>query len=181
MSASARPAIKLVRCTQDQHAAQILEVFNDAILTSTALFDYKARSAESMAVWFKAKEAGNFPVIGVEASDGQLLGFASYGTFRAWPAYKYSVEHSVYVHKNHRGKGLGRVLMQELIAAARDQRYHLLVGGIEATNSRSIALHEALGFSHAGTLRQAGFKFGRWLDLSFYQLILPTPEQPSDD
>jgi phosphinothricin acetyltransferase len=180
MSASPRSSTKLVRCTHGQHAAQILEVLNDAILTSTALFDYKARTAESMVAWFKAKEAGNFPVIGAEASDGQLLGFASYGTFRAWPAYKYSVEHSVYVHKSHRGKGLGRLLMQELIRVARDQQLHLLVGGIEASNSSSIALHEALGFSHAGTLAQAGFKFGRWLDLSFYQLILPTPAQPSD-
>lgn len=172
--------MKIVRCTHDQHASQILEVFNEAILTSTALFDYKPRAPESMVPWFKAKDSGNFPVISIEGSDGQLLGFASYGTFRAWPAYKYSVEHSVYVHKDHRGKGLGRILMQELISAAQDQNYHLLVGGIEATNSGSIALHEALGFSHAGTIRQAGFKFRRWLDLSFYQLILQTPADPSD-
>lgn len=155
-------------------------MFNEAILTSTALFDYEPRAPESMVAWFGAKERGNFPVIGVEDAEGRLLGFASYGTFRAWPAYKYSVEHSVYVHKDHRGKGLGRILMQALISAARDQGYHVLVGGIEATNSGSIALHEALGFSHAGTLRQAGFKFGRWLDLSFYQLILETPAHPSD-
>ncbi len=173
--------MKIVRCNFDRHASQILAVFNEAILTSTALFDYQPRAPESMIPWFKAKESGNFPVIGIENPDGQLLGFASYGTFRAWPAYKYSVEHSVYVHKDHRGKGLGRALMQELIAAARDQDYHLLVGGIEAGNAASIALHEALGFSHAGTIRHAGFKFGRWLDLSFYQLVLPTPVNPRDD
>jgi len=170
--------MNFIDCTHDRHASQILEIFNEAILNSTALFDYKPRAPESMVGWFKAKESGNFPVIGIESAGGELLGFGSYGSFRAWPAYKYSVEHSVYVHKDHRGKGLGRILTQRLIAAAQDQGYHLMVGGIEATNSSSIALHEALGFTHAGTIRHAGFKFGRWLDLSFYQLILPTPVNP---
>ena len=109
-----------------------------------------------------------------------MLGFASYGTFRTWPAYKYSVEHSVYVHQHHRGKGIGRMLMQALIELARQQDYHLLIGCIEASNVGSIALHEALGFKHAGTIQQAGFKFGRWLDVSFYQLVLPTPANPCD-
>lgn len=170
--------MNIVRCTYDRHASRILDIFNEAILNSTALFDYKPRAPESMVGWFKAKESGNFPVVGLEDEDGQLLGFGSYGTFRAWPAYKYSVEHSVYVHKDHRGKGIGRLLMQQLIAAAQDQDYHLMVGGIEATNAGSIAMHEALGFTHAGTIRHAGFKFGRWLDLSFYQLILQTPAKP---
>lgn len=84
-------------------------------------------------------------MVGLEADDGQLLGFASYGTFRAWPAYKYSVEHSVYVHKDHRGKGLGRNLMQRLIQEAKAQEYHVMVGGIDVTNMGSIALHESLG------------------------------------
>jgi phosphinothricin acetyltransferase len=170
-----------IHCTHERHARQILDIFNEAILTSTALFDYKPRAPESMALWFQAKEKGGFPVIGIEDSSEQLLGFASYGTFRAWPAYKYSIEHSVYVHKEHRGKGLGRILMRELIAAAQEQNYHLLVGGIEATNTGSIALHQSLGFTHAGTLREAGYKFGRWLDLSFYQLTLQTPAHPIDD
>ena len=170
--------MNLIRCTHDRHAAQILDVFNEAILNSTALFDYEARSPASMVAWFDAKRKDNFPVIGMEGTDGQLLGFASYGSFRAWPAYKYTVEHSVYVHRDHRGKGVGRMLMQALIEVAQQQNHHLLVGGIESTNVGSIALHEALGFSHAGTIRQAGFKFGKWLDLSFYQLVLPTPTHP---
>lgn len=173
-------AMEIIQCTLQRHASQILDVLNDAIATSTALFDYKPRAPESMTPWFKTKGNGRFPVIGVEDEDEQLLGFASYGTFRAWPAYKYSVEHSVYVNKDHRGKGLGRMLMVELIAAARDQNYHLLVGGIEASNFSSIALHESLGFNHAGTIREAAYKFGRWLDLSFYQLTLQTPAQPND-
>jgi len=119
-------------------------------------------------------------VIGVEDGEGTLLAFGSYGTFRAWPAYKYTVEHSVYVHQDHRGQGLGRVVMQALIAAARQNDLHAMMGGIDATNAGSIALHERLGFKHVGTLPEVGFKFGRWLDLAFYQLLLDTPAHPID-
>ncbi len=170
----------LVRCTFERHAAAILDIFNDAILNSTALYDYSPRTPESMVGWFEAKRAGDFPVIGLEDGAGTLLGFASYGTFRAWPAYKYTVEHSVYVHREHRGRGLGRTLLQELVAAARQHGLHALVGGIDAANAGSIALHERLGFKHVGTLPQVGFKFGRWLDLAFYQLLLDTPARPVD-
>jgi L-amino acid N-acyltransferase len=171
---------EFVECGAEAHANAILDIFNDVILTSTALFDYRARTPDDMAAWFKAKAQGDFPVIGAVAAGGRLAGFASYGTFRAWPAYKYSVEHSVYVHRDHRGQGLGRALMERLLARAEQQQYHLMVAGIDAANSASIALHVALGFSHAGTLSQAGFKFGRWLDLAFYQKLLRTPDQPQD-
>jgi len=172
--------MNIVECRYERHAAAILAIFNDAILHSTALYDYVPWTEDSMVQWFRAKESGRYPVIGIESDDGELLGFGSYGPFRARPAYKYSVEHSVYVHAGHRGKGLGRRLLRELISAARSQDYHLLVGGIDAANTASIALHESMGFTHAGTIRQAGFKFGRWLDLAFYQLILETPAQPVD-
>ena len=172
--------MKFIDCTLDEHADAILDIFNDAIVTSTALYDYQPRPRESMDGWFKTKQANGFPVIGVVDEQGALLGFASYGTFRAWPAYKYSVEHSVYVHKDHRSKGLGLLLMERLIAAARERQVHVMVGGIDMANQGSIALHERLGFVHAGTIQQAGFKFGRWLDLGFYQLVLDTPTQPVD-
>lgn len=169
-----------VDCTLEAHGAAILDILNDAILTSTALYDYRPRPAESMTAWFAGKRARGFPVIGAVDEQGRLLGFASYGTFRERPAYKYSVEHSVYVHRDARGRGVGRALMTRLIAAAREQGYHLLIGGIDASNEASIALHRQLGFEHAGTIRQAGFKFGRWLDLAFYQLTLDTPAHPVD-
>jgi L-amino acid N-acyltransferase len=172
--------MNFVDCTVDRHAAAILDIFNDAIVHSTALYDYRPRAPESMVGWFEAKARGGFPVIGVEDDGGSLLGFASYGTFRAWPAYKYSIEHSVYVHKDRRGQGIGAALMRRLIAAAQHQERHVMVGGIDLANTASITLHERLGFMHAGTIRQAGFKFGRWLDLGFWQLLLETPAQPRD-
>lgn len=170
----------VVTCTLDRHADAILDIFNEAIVTSTALYDYKPRSRDSMRPWFEAKAKGGYPVIGLENDRGALLAIGSYGSFRAWPAYKYTVEHSVYVHKDYRGQGLGRVVMQELIAAARAREVHCMIGGIDAANAGSIALHERLGFRHVGTLPQVGFKFGRWLDLSFYQLLLDTPAEPVD-
>jgi L-amino acid N-acyltransferase YncA len=174
------PAMTVIQCQQEKHAGQILAIFNEAIVHSTAIYDYKPRTAEMIRAWFEAKGKGNFPVIGIEAEDGELMGFASFGTFRAWPAYKYSVEHSVYVDARYRGRGVGRRLFGEVIEAARVRDYHVLIGAIDAANQQSIALHERMGFIHCGTIRQAGFKFGRWLDLSFYQLILATPLQPID-
>lgn len=172
--------MKFVDCALERHGSAILDIFNHAIVHSTALYDYQPRAPESMVDWFQSKRAGHFPVIGAEDDAGTLLGFASYGAFRAWPAYKYSVEHSVYVHKGRRGQGIGAALMQRLIAAARAQDKHVMVGGIDLANTASIALHERLGFTQAGTIRQAGFKFGRWLDLGFWQLLLDTPAQPAD-
>ncbi len=170
----------LVACSFERHAPAILAIFNDAILNSTALYDYQPRTRQNMVAWFDAKRLGQFPVISLEDSQGQLLAFGSYGTFRAFPAYKYSVEHSVYVHPEHRGQGLGRIILQELIAAARRDQRHALIGAIDAANAGSIALHERMGFRHVGTLPQVGFKFGRWLDLALYQRILDTPAQPVD-
>ncbi len=170
----------LVSCAYDVHAAAILAIFNDAIANSTALYEYKPRTMETMKAWFATKEANRFPVIGAVDEKGALMGFASYGSFRAFPANKYTVEHSVYVEKTHRGKGVSLVLMEAIIQKAREANLHTLIGGIDAANDVSIALHRKLGFSHAGTIQHAAFKFGRWLDLAFYQLILDTPLTPED-
>lgn len=170
----------LIDCTREAHASAILAIFNEAILNSTALYDYVPWTEQQIHAWFDAKHAGRFPVLGALGDAGELLGFASYGTFRARPAYKYTVEHSVYVDAGHRRGGVGRALLERLIAVARSKQHHVLVGAIDQANRPSIALHERLGFKHAGTIAQAGFKFGRWLDLAFYQLILDTPVRPVD-
>ena len=172
--------MQLIAGTHDAHAQAILNILNHAIVTATALYDYQPRPLASMRIWFDAKAAGGFPVIGAVDEAGTLLGFASYGTWRAFPAYKYSIEHAVYVREDQRGKGLARLLMQALIDAARAQGKHVMVGAIDAANAGSIALHQGLGFAHVGTMPQVGFKFGRWLDLAFYQLTLQTPEHPID-
>jgi L-amino acid N-acyltransferase len=172
--------MKLLTCEPQRHSAAILAIFNEAIANTTALYDYRQRSAADMLSWFADKSAKNYPVIVAETDSGELMGFASFGPFRARPAYKYTVEHSVYVDTRFRGQGAGRVLLEAIIEAAERQDYHVLVGGIDASNAVSIKMHESLGFTHCGTVKQSGFKFGRWLDLALYQRILATPAAPVD-
>jgi phosphinothricin acetyltransferase len=169
--------MQLIDCDR-RRAPEILAILNEAIAHSTALYDYHPRTMAMMETWFDAKERGQYPVIGAVDGEERLLGFASYGPFRNWPAYKYSVEHSVYVDSRYRGRGLGTLLLDALIARARQQQYHNVIGGIDAANDVSIALHKRFGFEFCGRVRHAGFKFGRWLDLDFYQLILDTPAHP---
>lgn len=170
----------LVACTYERHARAILDIFNDAIAHSTALYEYQPRTFATIEAWFADKAAGGFPVIGIEDDDGTLMGFGTYGVFRGKPAYKYTVEHSIYVSGRFRRRGVGRRLLEAVVRAAIDQDLHVLVGGIDAANAASIALHEQCGFTACGVVRHAGFKFGRWLDLAFYQKILATPAEPVD-
>lgn len=172
--------MRIVQCDRNRHAQAILAIFNDAIINSTALYDYKPRTIEMINSWFDVKLRGEYPVVGIEDESGELMGFGSYGVFRSWPAYKYSVEHSVYVDARFRRRGVGCKILSQLIEEARTQDYHLLIGAIDSANQASVAFHEKLGFSYCGTLPEVGFKFGRWLDLSFYQLRLNTPVHPVD-
>jgi len=169
----------VIRCAAE-HLPVIREIFNDAILNSTALYEYAPRTEEAMQEWLAIRERANIPVLGIEWEPGVLAGFATWGPFRPRPAYKYSAEHSVYVADRFRGEGVGRQLMQAILEEAKQYGLHMLVAGIDASNVASIALHSSLGFRCCGTVREAGFKFGRWLDLEFWQLLLPTPENPVD-
>lgn len=175
-----KPVAELIECTFQAHGEQVRDIFNDAILTSTALYDYQPRSIEQVAQWFDAKAQLELPVLGVVSKDGQLQAFGSYGPFRHFPAYKYTAEHSVYVARHCRGQGIGKSLLKALIERAREDQLHALIGAIDAENRVSCAMHERLGFECVGKLPQVGFKFGRWLDLALYQLLLETPIKPVD-
>ena len=168
-----------IDCNRD-HLEAIRAIFNEAIVNSTALYDYVPRSVEVMQAWFEAKEKADLPVIGVMNEAGELMGFGSYGPFRPHAAYQYSVEHSVYVDARFRGQGLGKMILHRLIERAEQQDYHMMIGVIDAQNATSIALHEKLGFTACGHIREAGYKFGRWLDLALYQFVLKTPARPNE-
>lgn len=172
--------MKLIHC-DFSYASQILDIFNDAILNTTALYDYKPWSMDTMKTWFETKQQHNFPVIGLVNDEGILMGFGSYGMFRIRPAYKYTIENSVYVHKDFRGKGLGKVLLKEIINQAQQQGFHSIIAVIDAANDISIQLHKNFGFNEVGVFKEVGYKFDRWLDAAFYELILPTPAHPQGD
>ena len=173
--------VKIIDCLENEHSAAILDLFNNTILHSTALYDYYPRQPDFMVKWFANKRDRGYPVLGAVNQTGQLLGFASWGAFRDYPANKYTVEHSIYIHQNYRRQGLAKRLMQVLIERAKEADVHVMVGCIDANNQGSIALHQQMGFQHVGTMPQIGFKFGDWLDVMLYQLILETPFEPQDD
>ena len=172
--------MQLKPCTEKQ-LPEILDIFNDAILHSTALYDYKIRNMETMHAWYADKVNYNYPVVGAFDEHDLLLGFATYGMFRVRPAYKYTVEHSVYVRPDKRGEGIGKVLLKEIIKKAEEQDFHVMVGVIDTTNSVSMKLHENEGFVLTSVMKEVGYKFGKWLDAAFYQLTLKTPENPVEE
>jgi L-amino acid N-acyltransferase YncA len=166
-----------VRSAQDADLAAILGIYNHAIATTTAVFDYHAHTLDARRDWLHAKQAARLPVV-VAVVDDEVVGFATYGPFRAWPAYKYTIEHSVYVAERAWRRGVARALMHALLASAREHDYHAVIAGIGADNLPSLRLHESLGFVEVAHFREVGFKFGRWLDLKFLELLLSTPRQP---
>ena len=150
---------------------EILVIVNHAILHTTAIYDYEPRTIEAQQQWFDDKVKRNFPVIVAEA-DAKIVGFASYGAFNPKVGYRMTVEHSVYVADGFSGNGIGKQLLSELIALAKTQNIHVMVGLIDASNIRSIEFHKKFGFTENGILKEVGFKFGMWLDVQFMQLIL---------
>ena len=149
----------------------ILDIMNDAILNTTAIYDYHPRTTEYVYNWFSKKNNDGLPVI-VYEKDGAVTGFGSYGIFRPWDGYRFSAEHSIYVAKEYRGQGMGGALLQELIELARKQNFHTLIAGIDADNKSSCVFHEKYGFKEVGRFPEVGYKFDRWLDLVFMQLLL---------
>lgn len=167
----------MIRKATKDDIKDILDIYNYAILNTTASYDYKTYTIEMRTKWYNEKIKNNEPIIVFEIED-KVVGLATFGEFRDKPGYKYTIEHSVYVHKDYRNCGIGTKLMKELIKIAREREYKLIVAGIDSENKGSIEMHIKLGFEYAGTIKKAGYKFRRWLDISFYQLELEGPSNP---
>lgn len=149
----------------------ILAVYNDVIASSTAIYSDQPVTLENRRGWWEGRVAQGYPVL-VAADTTGVLGFASFGDFRAWPGYRFTVEHSVHVRADHRGRGIGRALMETLIPRASALGKHVMVAGVDASNAASLRFHERLGFERVAHFREVGFKFERWLDLVFLQRFL---------
>jgi L-amino acid N-acyltransferase len=153
----------------------ILAIYNELIATSTAIYTEHALSLDERLAWFGNRRRSGFPVLA--GFDGkELLGFASFGDWRAWPdGYRYTAEHSVYVRADRRSAGVGTALMAVLMQRAAAMGKHVLIGAIDAANTASLRFHAKLGFEEVAHLREVAHKFDRWLDLIFVQRILTEP------
>ena len=166
-----------IRDLREDDLPALLAIYNDVLLTSTAIYRDEPATLEERRDWWQARVRLQQPVLAA-VDDSGLIGFASFGDFRAFDGYRFTVEHSVYVRSDARRMGAARALMQGLVAEARALGKHALVGAVESGNTASLALHSALGFAEVGRMPQVGAKFGRWLDLTWMQLLLDERAAP---
>ncbi len=151
----------------------ILEIYNDAVLNTTANYDYEPRTLEQRINWFADHEKSGHPVLVAVAPGGAVVGWSALNRYHDRPGYRFTTENSVYVAADHRGKGVGKLLMTPLVAAARERGFHAIIAAIDAANTASVRLHASFGFEQVGLFKQVGFKFGRWLDVAYMELLLP--------
>ncbi|MCU9951206.1 GNAT family N-acetyltransferase [Pseudomonas sp. PDM13] len=164
-----------IRDAAPEHLEGIRAIYNDAVENTTAIWNERPVDLDNRRAWFDARAQQGYPIL-VALEAGEVVGYASFGDWRPFEGFCNTVEHSVYVHADQRGKGLGPLLMAALIERARACGKHVMVAAIESGNAASIRLHERLGFVTTGQMPQVGCKFGRWLDLTFMQLCL-TPQR----
>jgi phosphinothricin acetyltransferase len=161
-----------IRDATREDLGEILAIYNEVIRNSTAVYSEVEYTAERGARWFDAKAEQGLPFLVARDAAGGVAGFGTFGEFRAWPCYRYSVEHSVHVRAERRGGGIGRTLLNALIGRAQAMQKHVMIAGIDADNAVSLRLHQSVGFIEVGHFHEVGFKFGRWLDLKFLELAL---------
>jgi phosphinothricin acetyltransferase len=160
-----------IRDAREEDLKGLLSIYNDVIATSTAIFRDQPATLNDRRDWWVSRVAQRYPVL-VAVDSAGVVGFASFGDFRSWPGYRYTVEHTVHVRADRRGQGIGGALMKPLLDRAAGLGKHVMVAGIDGDNRGSIRFHERMGFTHVAHFREVGFKFGRWLDLIFLQRML---------
>ena len=159
---------------QDAGAADLeglVTIYNEVIASSTAVFTSTAVTLEERRHWWQTRTAQGYPVLIARDAHG-VAAFGTFGDFRAWPGYRFTVEHTLHVRADARGRGIGTQLLRVLIGRAHSLGKHVMIAGVDADNAASIRFHERLGFTQAGRLREVGYKFDRWLDLVFLQRAL---------
>lgn len=164
-------AYAVVSCNYAEHGEAIRSILNHAIAHTTARWEESPWSSEAMQAWFNTKTDAGAPVLGVIGPTGDLLGYGTYGQFRPFAGYKHTMEHSIYVRHDARGRGVGKLLLERLIEKAKAAQCKVLIAAIDGANLASMRLHEKMGFQRSGLIPSAGVKFGSWLDLVFYYLL----------
>ena len=160
-----------VRNATEEDLPAMLEIYNEIIINTMAVWHEQPHTLEMREEWFSQKKEQGFPVLVAELN-GLVVGFSTIATFRPWSGFRFTVENSVYVRPENRGQGVAKLLLPALIDAAKQLNIHAIVAGIEATNEVSISLHEKFGFIEVAHFKEVGLKFGKWMDLKFLELIL---------
>ena len=162
----------LVRPATRTDLPGILEIYNDAVLHTTATYDYEPRTLEHRTAWFEERQQDNYPIFVATNHAGRVVGWSALNPYHARMGYRFTTENSVYVAADARGKGIGKLLLAPLIEGARARGLHAIIAAIDADNEPSIRLHASFGFEKVGHFRQTGFKFGRWLDLVYMERLV---------
>jgi phosphinothricin acetyltransferase len=160
-----------VRLVERRDAEAIRAIYNAEVVGSTVTFDMVPRTIDEQVNWIDEHSGGHPAIVAVDPA-GEVIGFGSLSPWRERPAYAGSVEDSVYVHADQRGRGIGRLLLEELVRLGRDHGFHTVIARIVGGHETSIALHLACGFEHVGVEREVGRKFKQWLDVVLMQRIL---------
>ena len=158
------------RIARLEDAEAIRQINNIEVSTSTVTFDLVPRTLEDQVTWLQARSGAHVVVVAEDA--GEVVGFASLSPFRARPAYNSTVESSVYVRSDQRGKGVGALLLNELVELAAQHGFHTAIARIVGGHEASIGLHRTVGFAQVGVEREVGRKFGTWLDVVVMQRML---------
>jgi phosphinothricin acetyltransferase len=161
----------LIRNYQKNDAPAILDIINDFILHTSHNYDYEPKTLEQVEQLFDEKAKDGYPILIGEVG-GEIAGYATFGRFRSKPGYDKTIEHSIYLTKKAQSKGLGTEMMRQLIQIATEDDYHVMIAGMDSENLGSYQFHERLGFKEVARFPEVGFKFGKWLNLVFMQLIL---------
>ena len=157
-----------LRDANESDLPEILAIYNDVIATSTAVYSESSVDLDDRREWLRSRQKQGYPVI-VAVDETGVTGYGSFGDFRNWPGYRFTVEHSVHVREDRRAHGIGATIVAELLRRAKALGKHVMIAGIDADNIASLRLHERLGFEKIAHFREVGWKFGRWLDLVFMQ------------
>lgn len=161
----------VIRPLQHADIEAITEIYNEVLVHSTAIFRDTPTTPQERAEWWSSQCEKGYPVIVAEA-DGRILGFATFGDFRSWPGYRFTVEATIHLRPDARRQGTGTILLKELIARAKSLGKHMLIAGVDADNTASLSLLAKIGFEQTAHMREVGYKFGRYLDLIFLQYRL---------
>lgn len=161
----------IIRDARPDDFPAMLDIYNDVVATSTAIYCDDFGDAAFMQDYVRARELGGFPVFVAQSSKG-IAGYGSYGAFRPRPGYRFTVEHSVHARADMRGQGVGSALMAALIDRAKEDGCHIMLGAVDSNNAGSLEFHRRLGFEVHSALPQVGRKFDRWLDMTFVTLRL---------